>query len=713
MQRAEYYGLLATTLTPTELGSAAFRRLRRMTIRKLRALMPAAAASAPFDVTSALKLSCPEDFAERMRGVRSARGPIEPNERAEARHLFSKHFPQHVADVHSWAERVLGGELYLFGRWREHSRGELALGITAIDWRRDPLHGGRAPDVPSRTLNPDVPGFDARALWEAGRCAHVLWLAQAHVLQGLNRADSESTREQGLYARAAALHIRDFLATQPVGRGIHWSCPMEVALRAIHLSMALSLLRDAPELDSLFWTEAAVLLTQHGRFIANELEDAQTVPGNHLLTDLAGLAVIGCLFPELPDALEWRVWAVPAFAEELLRQTTPEGLGFEASIAYHRYATELGLLVQAIARRQGLSLGTEALTRLWRMCDVVEGATLADGCLANIGDNDSSRAFSAVIRGPLESAHVLALRAALGGPGVPGSIEPESLWIGGLSGLRQNVLRTSARLANHLHRSGRFSCNGLTVLRSTPLRSAALWAGDNGQRGLGGHAHNDKLSAEIVLNGRRIVVDPGCPTYFADPDERDRYRATSAHPTVQVDHQEQAPIPRGRMFLLPEAARAHVVRVDAHSAWAEHAGYVRVRPAVVHRREVALPPAVNAVCVTDWILGDGAHVIDLRWPFASRDVEIRRARSTEVAMLDCLMGLPCGEGRFDTSRVFTIRDGDSTTMLAIACEQPWEAELTESTWSPGYGERVCGRTAVIRVRAQCPVSMTSAFVAMQ
>jgi hypothetical protein len=626
----------------------------------------------------------------------------------------AEHFPEHAREVCARADRVLAGELHLFGRWRQHERGELAAGVAAFDWTRDPLHGGQAPDRPAHQLNYDAVGFDARAIWEAGRCAHVFWLAQAHLLIGLPGTEiARGSDANGLYARAAVMHVRDFLATQPVGRGIHWTCPMEVALRVIHLASALVLLRDAPELDAVFWSEAAQLLLQHGRFIDQQLEDAQTVPGNHLLADLAGLAVLGCLFPELPDAMTWREWAVPAFARELQRQTSEDGLGFEASVPYHRFATELGLVVEALAHRQGLSLGPPATARLWRMCDVVEGATLSDGRLANIGDNDSTRAFSATLRSPLDAAHVPALRAALGGPGVCASVEPEALWLGGLAGLRRNAQQVSEKLAAHRQLKGRFGASGLTVLRGSHRRSVTLWAGANGQHGLGGHSHNDKLSAEIVIDGQRLVVDPGCPTYLADPDERDRYRSTAVHATVQVDHQEQAPIPRGRMFLLPEGAHAGVVKVDGQSASAEHLGYLRVRPSVLHRREVALPAKLNAVVVTDWLLGDGAHVVDVHWPLASRDVSMRQATSTECALLDQLENLPFGEGRFDPSRVFVLRSGQSEALLAIACEQEWEAQLHEATWSPGYGERICASTLQVRVRAQCPLTVTSVFASLQ
>ena len=374
--------------------------------------------------------------------------------------------------------------------------------------------------------------------------------------------------------------------------------------------------------------------------------------------------------------------------------------------------TELALLVHSFARRQGLSLGAPALGRLWQMCELIEHATLPDGQLPAIGDNDGTRALEVEIRPSLETRHIGPLKAALGGPGVALTIEPEALWIGGVAGFRRNVSQADPKINPHRPVHRQFNASGLMVLNDGNGRAVTLWAGDNGQHGLGGHAHNDKLTSEIVLRGRRLVIDPGCPVYMADPSERDRYRSTAAHPTVQIDHLEQAPIPPGRPFLLPESARATLVRHDGQTAWAEHRGYLRLRPGVLHRREVSLPVDAEAVAVTDWIIGGGAHVLDLRWPLASRDATLRSATVGERELLDRLESLPCGSGRFDANRVFALGwPGEPGTfaLLAVACEQEWDGMLEESTWSPGYGERRCGRTAHIRIRAQCPVSVTSIF----
>lgn len=681
------------------------------------------------DLVRALALSSADELAGRLRGTRAARGPLEPNEVPTARDLLDRHLPEHAQAVVERADRILAGELWLFGAWRPHARGELVPGVAAVDWTRDPLSGtaaveesatvrrkgGREASVQPRDRTSWAPLLrpDPRSIWEAGRLAHVLWLAQADVVQGFFGTErSRGAREPGLYARALALHVRDFVATQPVGAAPHWTSPMEVALRAIHLALALLYVRTSPELDATFLVEAAEALWQHGRFLALELEDGQAVPGNHLLADLAGLSVLGLAFPELPGALRWRAKALPAFGEALLRQTSADGFAFEASLPYHRFATELGLVVQALARRQGTGLGPDALARLWKMAGVIERATLADGRLANLGDNDSSHAFLVEPRAALDGSQVVALAAGLGAPVLPSGIAPESLWIGGLAGLRRNLAVLSEP---DRRRPGArsFQADGLVVLDDGRGRSATLWAGANGQRGLGGHAHNDKLACEVCLGGRRLVIDPGCPVYLGDPEERDRYRSTRAHPTLSVDGMEQAPLPHGAPFLLPEGAGAKLIEVGSDHAAGEHRGYARLRPGAIHRREVALPPGMPAVVVTDRLVGEGAHVAEIVWPLAWREVALREPTVEERAVLQALEALPVGEGRFGSERVAVLSEaGRAVALLAFASEAPFELTLVESTYSVGYGERECGRILRVTVRAQLPIAVTSVLVAL-
>jgi hypothetical protein len=69
---------------------------------------------------------------------------------------------------------------------------------------------------------------------------------------------------------------------------------------------------------------------------------------------------------------------------------------------------------------------------------------------------------------------------------------------------------------------------GLYVLRSQRLhvvfRCGGRWLGH-----FAGHAHDDQLSVEVFVDGRRHIRDPGTYLYTPLPHRRDAYRCAAAH----------------------------------------------------------------------------------------------------------------------------------------------------------------------------------------
>ena len=63
--------------------------------------------------------------------------------------------------------------------------------------------------------------------------------------------------------------------------------------------------------------------------------------------------------------------------------------------------------------------------------------------------------------------------------------------------------------------------------------------GPNGQNDRGVHAHNDKLSFELCVNGEDVIIDPGTYVYTPNQKWRNTFRSTGYHNTVKVDDHEQ------------------------------------------------------------------------------------------------------------------------------------------------------------------------------
>jgi len=69
---------------------------------------------------------------------------------------------------------------------------------------------------------------------------------------------------------------------------------------------------------------------------------------------------------------------------------------------------------------------------------------------------------------------------------------------------------------------------GLYIFRSNRFY-LSIRCGSIGQKGNGGHAHNDQLSLELFIDGKEIIRDPGTYLYTPLPEMRNRYRSEMAH----------------------------------------------------------------------------------------------------------------------------------------------------------------------------------------
>jgi len=79
---------------------------------------------------------------------------------------------------------------------------------------------------------------------------------------------------------------------------------------------------------------------------------------------------------------------------------------------------------------------------------------------------------------------------------------------------------------------------GIYIFKSKYLY-LAISAGPNGQNDFGGHAHNDKLSYELTIDGVEKAKDPGTYLYTPLPDRRNQFRSVKSHNSPQINDMEQ------------------------------------------------------------------------------------------------------------------------------------------------------------------------------
>jgi hypothetical protein len=125
-----------------------------------------------------------------------------------------------------------------------------------------------------------------------------------------------------------------------------------------------------------------------------------------------------------------------------------------------------------------------------------------------------------------------------------------------------------------------------------------------------GHGHADALSIQLVIAGRPVLTDPGTFCYVCP--ERDRFRGTAAHNTLQVDGRDQAQ-PHGPFgwTAMPETTVDSWQTSETSDFFAgHHNGY---HPVIHHRWVFGLKS--RFWIVRDVVSGVGRHRLDIHWHY--------------------------------------------------------------------------------------------------
>ena len=560
-----------------------------------------------------------------------------------------------------------------------------------IDWHTDFKSGHR---WDPRQYYTDVRaaaypgGYDLKLPWELSRCQHFAWLGQAYWF---------TNNEQ--YPQAFVAQVTDWIAQNPPALGVNWGCTMDVALRAVNWLWGYAYCQASPTLTDSFRLAFFKSLLAHGRHIMDNLEFSETLTSNHYLSDIVGLVYLGILLPEFKEAQRWREFGLQELEREMFKQVYVDGVDFEASISYHRLATELFLSPTLLAQRNGHQFSPAYLQRLERMLEFVLAVTKPDGRAPLIGDNDNGRVHRLKVWAEptqewLDYRYLLAIGAVLfDRPDFAqsaGDQWEEAIWFFGERALDYRQ-QAEANLADGaLLRSTDFPAGGIYIMRQGD-GYMVVDAGSNGQKGNGGHAHNDTFSLELFAYGQAWIVDPGAYLYTADYAARNLFRSTMYHNTVQVDERELHPLDKTVLFRLTTDTQPIIHAWETTAAYdfldVRHAAYARLAQPVTHRRQFFFAKKQQVWIVRDQLTGVGAHQLDWYWHYAP-GVTLTLA---ENKVLACAPG---GQRLY-----LTLLESDAVS------------GVIEDGWvSAGYGQRTPAQfVRFTKASVALPLTLTTAF----
>ena len=384
-----------------------------------------------------------------------------------------------------------------------------------------------------------IEGVDIKVPWELSRFQHLNILGEAYVLTGDMK-----------YAEEFKNQITDWIMNNRVGFGVNWKCTMDVAIRASNWLVSQEYFSGKDVFPKEFWQEFYSSIYEHGRFIIKHLENRRGLTNNHYISDLAGLFFIVVYCPFFKESKSWQQFALTELSKEIEKQVYPDGCNFEASTSYHCLLLELFFYAKLLGERAGIEFPISYEDRIRKMFEFSLYCIKPNGMVPQIGDNDSGRFLIFHKKPILEHKYLLSLAAVYYRDSQfklsSFTFDQEAFWIFGKTGKQVYDDLPFRRVPVS---SKSFPDAGWYIMRHND-DYCFITCGVNGQNENGGHAHNDKLSFELMLSNQDIVVDPGTYVYTAYPKERNKFRSTKYHNTVSFNGYEQNEICEKDLFRL-------------------------------------------------------------------------------------------------------------------------------------------------------------------
>lgn len=447
-----------------------------------------------------------------------------------------------------------------------------------------------------------------------------LWRYNQHYFDDLNAAGAS---ERSVWHRAL---IADWVRHNPPGQGDGWE-PFPTSLRIVNWVKWAMLGGALP-------SECLHSLAVQARWLVRRLEIH--LMGNHLFANAKALIFAGCFF-EGAEAERWLRIGFGILKREVPEQILGDGGHFELSTMYHALALEdvLDLCNIAAAYPGAFTVQQQYQIDLWRsrapvMLDWLRAMCHADGEIAFFND------------------------AAIGVAPSPAEIEAYAS--------RMGVISARARGSRWLSYTGYARLENARAIALIDLARV-------GPDYLPGHAHADTLSAELSVDGHRVLVNSGTSCYGIS-EERLRQRGTAAHNTVVVEGQDSSEVWGG--FRVARRARILSAAVDTGSdvqvARGSHNGYRRLPGRPVHSRRFALHPTH---CVIEDDISDRNCDAIARFHLHP---ELEVSATSEVG------GILMGQG--------------GAVSWSIEHGQGW---IEPATWHPRFGENVPNSCLCVRL----------------
>lgn len=364
-------------------------------------------------------------------------------------------------------------------------------------------------------------GIDIKFPWEMSRLSLLLIIS-------VNYLKTKELKYYRLYKR----QLIDWINKNPFCYGINWNCTMNVAIRAINLTVSFCYMKDLfeQENDKTVLYVLSDLLIQHAEYISRFPEVKKSGhTNNHTVANYAGLLFLALVLANHKKSGKWLTQAIRGLESCIRYQTYDDGVNFEGSIPYHGYVLEMLAYSAIVSRANDIFLSNTYYKLLFRMFEYTAAYVDHNGNAPAIGDNDSGKILDFHIVKDQDHSCLIDLAEIIFNYKIPSQCSKKNPFLYELvPAIKKMDLEEIGVSPRKTDRSIIFDKGGAYCLKNKHF-SLLVSCFPLGQCGKGGHNHLDAGSFTLSVDGVPIIVDPGTFSYTRDYQFRNKFRCFTSH----------------------------------------------------------------------------------------------------------------------------------------------------------------------------------------
>lgn len=339
--------------------------------------------------------------------------------------------------------------------------------------------------------------YDVKIVWENNRMQFLLPIAMKY----------KTTKNP--YYKELIMDTLDFWEEKnKFEYGINWTNNLEVAVRAINIALCLIILQDK-KLNEKY----SSLLYLHALYIYNEINYSKyCIPNNHLIGEATALLFLSNVL-NTKKQTKWQKRAIKIIKENI-DIIDEDGLSKENSFSYQFFVTKMYILALSfIDDEESFRVINKKILKSLEFLKLI---IINEKKILNYGDNDDAYLFSVYEDYNLARDIIIYYNFFFKREFVEETKIIKEL----LNSFKKKIVYGIYKNKDYFFNKSIFVYkwgNNLLFFNAKNIE---------------GHAHNDSLSLNLIVDGREVLVDSGTYSYNISKKKRDYYTSRQAHNTI-------------------------------------------------------------------------------------------------------------------------------------------------------------------------------------